>query len=135
MDLPHDIAALVDDLRQLAFTLEHAEDHQWPGGPYLELNRRSRRGVRAVRMSVDRGIWEVEVQLGLRWYEPSWALRTLEGKPDQRRALSHAERRKATVGAVRNIRGTWRERRKLRARTIAHQRRYTEWAQGKGPRL
>ena len=90
MDLPADIAALIDDLEDLGFDITKASDAPWPGGPQIEL-RRAAGGIRAVRMAVDRGEWEVEVRIGRQWYEPYWALRVLDDKPDERRALSHAE--------------------------------------------
>jgi hypothetical protein len=109
------------------------EDGKWPGGPSLELERPRTHGVSAVRLSVDRGIWEVEVRVGRRWYEPFWALRVVAELPDQSRAFSHEERRAFTLEAARTIRGTVEERRRLRRRQKEYEHAYTQWAMGKGP--
>jgi hypothetical protein len=50
-------------------------------------------------MFEDRGLWEVEVEIAGDWYEPFMALQALEQQPHQQRALSHAERRAATLNA------------------------------------
>ena len=133
MDLPRDIAGLVSDLEALGFQVVRADDGAWPGGPDIELRRKRSRGVSAVRLLVDRGIWEVAVRVGRHWYEPFWALRTLEGSRHQNRALSHEERRRFTVDAARNIKGTREERRTLRRHHNEYARAYTQWAMGKGP--
>jgi hypothetical protein len=82
---------------------------------------------------VDRGIWEVEVRVGRRWYEPFWALGVVTELPDQSRAFSHEERRAFTLEAARTIRGTVEERRRLRRRQKEYERVYTQWAMGNGP--
>ena len=139
MDLPDGIARLIADLEELGFAVVEAEDGKWPGGPYIELARKRARGVRGVRMTVDRGMWEVEIRLGApwspdrRWHEPFMALRAAEGRPRQRRALSHAERRAATLDAVRRLKGTRRERRRITRAEHELTRAYNRWAQGKGP--
>jgi len=130
---PSDIARLVGDLQALGFRVVRDEDGEWPGGPRIALERPRTRGVNAVRLSVDRGIWEVEVRVGRRWYEPFWALRVLAELPDQSRAFSHEERRAFTLEAARSIKGTREDRRRLRRRQKEYERAYTQWATGKGP--
>src|ERR687891_1860550 len=75
-ELPSGLAALVADLQDLGFRVVRAESHPWPRGWYVELARRRRRGIGRVRMTEDRGVWDVE-------------------------ALSHAERRVGTPGVGR----------------------------------
>jgi hypothetical protein len=133
-EFPDDIRGLVEDLEHIGFKVATASDHPWPGGPRLELRRSGVRGIRSVQMSVDRAMWEVTVKIGRRWYEPFWALRVLDGQANQSRALSHAERRRYTVEAVRRIRGTRAERRELRRQQLSHRQAYTKWAMGEGPK-
>lgn len=105
MGLPGELAGLVEDLEKLGYQIVDSTDAPWPGGPSVRLHHRGESGVQQVRLSVDRGIYEVMIQVAGEWYEPYWALRALDGEPDQSRALSYAERRASTLDAVQCVTG------------------------------
>jgi hypothetical protein len=104
-ELPEGLAALVVDLQRMDFGIEREEWHPWPGGGEVQLRRRRTRGVKRVRMTEDRGVSDVDVQIGRGWYEPFTALRALDAVPHQQRALSHTERRAATIELVQQFTG------------------------------
>jgi hypothetical protein len=131
-ELPDGLAALVADLERLGFEVEREEWHPWPGGGDIELRRRRARGVSRVRMMEDRGVWDVDVQVGRGWYEPFTALRALDGVPHEQRALSHVERRVATVELVQRFTGHRAQRKAIKDRAKQLSEAYTRWAQGKG---
>lgn len=131
-ELPNDLAALVADLERMNFKVEREEWHPWPGGGDVELRRRRTRGVKRVRMREDRGVWDVDVQIGHGWYEPFTALRALDDVPHQQRALSHAERRAATIELVGQFTGERSQRKAIKERARQLSEAYTRWAEGKG---
>lgn len=131
-ELPEELAALVVDLERLGFGVEREEWHTWPGGGDVRLRRRTRRGVKRVRMVEDRGVWDVDVQIGRGWYEPFTALRALDAAAHEQRALSHGERRAATVQLVQRFRGDRAQRRAIKQRAKQLSEAYTRWAEGKG---
>jgi hypothetical protein len=131
MELPSGLAALVADLERCGFSVETEEWHPWPGGGRIELTRPRGAGVKRVRMTEDRGVWDVEVKLGRGWYEPFTALRALERRPHQQRALSHEERHNATLGLVTRFTGNRVEVKAIKKRERELTAAYTRWAQGK----
>lgn len=131
-ELPESLAALVADLEQLGFEVEREDWHPWPGGGDVQLRRPRTRGVKRVRMTQDRGPWDLDVQIGRGWYEPFTALLALNGQPHQQRALNHAERRAATVELIRRFTGARVQRQAIRERAKQLSLAYTRWAEGKG---
>jgi hypothetical protein len=131
-ELPEGLAALVADLEQLGFDVEREQWHPWPGGGEVLLRRPKVRGVRRVRLSEDRGVWDVDVQIGRAWYEPFTALRALEALPHQQRALSHAERRAATIELVERYKSDRAQRKAIKDRAKRLSEAYTRWAEGTG---
>ena len=130
-ELPDGLAALVADLERMDFEIEREDWHLWPGGGDVQLRRRRTRGVKRVRMIEDRGVWDVDVQIGRGWYEPFTALRALDAVPHQQRALSHAERRAATIKLVQRFTGGRSQREAIKDRAKQLSRAYTRWAEGK----
>lgn len=100
MDLPADLEALVEDLTLRGFKVQSNERHEWPGGPVIVLASQRGEGVDAVRLTQEHGLWDVMVRIENGWYEPFLAQRALTGEPHEQRALSHAERRQATLGLL-----------------------------------
>jgi hypothetical protein len=88
--------------------------------------------VRRVRLSQDRGSWIVEVQIGRGWYEPFRSLRALDALPHQQRALSHAERRAATIELVERYKGDPAQRKAIEDREKRLSEAYVRWTEGKG---
>jgi hypothetical protein len=131
-ELPEELAALVADLERLSFEVEREEWHPWPGGGDVQLRRPMLRGVRRVRLSQDRGLWEVDVEIDRGWYEPFTCLRALDALPHQQRALSHAERRSATIGLVERYTGDRAQLKAIKERSQRLSEAYTRWAEGKG---
>jgi hypothetical protein len=131
-ELPDGLAALVADLERMDFKIELEEWHPWPGGGEIQLRRRRTRGVKGVRMMEDRGVWDVDVQIGYGWYEPFTALRALDAVPHQQRALSHAERRSATIELVQRFTGKRSQRKAIKDCSKQLSEAYTRWAEGKG---
>ena len=130
MQLPSGLAAVVAELQQLGFRIARQESHPSRGGGPVELVRPRGRGIGRVRMTEDRGIWDVEVKIGRGWYEPSTALRALDEEPHEQRALSHADRRAFTLELVKRFTGDRSQVSAIEKRqedlTAAH----TRWAQG-----
>jgi len=133
-ELPEGLAALVADLEGLGFAVEREEWHTWPRGGEIQLRRRAGRGIRRVRMMEHRGVWDVDVQIGLGrgWSEPITAVRALDAMPHEQRALSHVERCAATVELVERFNGERAQRRAIKSRAKQLSKAYTRWAQGKG---
>ena len=131
-EFPEGLAALRADLEQIGFTTESETWHLWPRGGELQLRRARTHGVRRVRMVEDRGLWDVEVQIGRSWYEPFTALRALDELLHHERALSHADRREAVVELVRRFTGERSQRQAIRKRASDLSKAYTRWARGKG---
>jgi hypothetical protein len=131
VDLPSGLAALVGHLEKLGFRIVREESHPWPGGGHVELARSRGRGIGRVRMTEDRRVWDVEVKVGTAWYEPFMALRALGGVPHEQRALSHAERRAATVGLVRRFTDDRAQVAAIKERQKELSVAYTRWAEGK----
>jgi hypothetical protein len=131
MALPTGLAALVADLQRLGFSIESEEWHPWPRGGKVELARLRGTGVKRVRMTEDRGVWDVEVKIGRRWYEPLTALRALDERPHQQRALSHDERLNATLELVNRFTGERAQVNAIKKRQKELTAAYTRWAQGK----
>ena len=129
MELPHDVALLIDDLRERGFSLVNEESHPATAMAALELAA-DRPGVCGVRLQQDRGIWDVETRIGDDWYDPFTALRALNDLPHEQRALSHEERRAATVALVDQLRGDSDEVQKIRARHLDLIKEYTRRATG-----
>ena len=77
-ELPEELAALVADLERLGFEVEREEWRPWPAGGEVQLRRPTVRGATRVRMSQDRGAWDVDIEIDRGWYEPFTALRALE---------------------------------------------------------
>ncbi len=131
MELPAGLAALVAELQRCGFSVESEEWHPWPGGGRIELASPGGAGVKRVRMTEDRGVWDIEVKIGGDWYEPFTALCALDQRPHQQRALSHEERADATLALVTRFTG---ERAQVKAITKRQKEltaAYTRWAQGK----
>jgi hypothetical protein len=131
-ELPDGLAALVTDLERTGFEIEHEKWHPWPRGGEVQLQRRRTRGVKRVRMTEDRGVWDVDVQIGREWYEPFTALRALDAVPHQQRALSDADRHTATIDLVRRFTGDRSQRHAMKNRARQLSEAYTRWAEGKG---
>ena len=129
--LPPQLAGLVADLERLGFEVVREEWHAWPRGGDVELRRVGAPGVRAVRLMEDRGIWDVEAQLGRGWYEPFTAVRALGGVPHEQRALGNEERRAAVLDLVGRFTGERGQIRAVKARTRQLNEAYTRWASGK----
>jgi hypothetical protein len=131
-ELPDGLAALVNDLERTGFEVEREEWHPWPRGGDIQLRRRRTRGVKRVRMTQDRGDWDLDVQIGRGWYEPATALRALDAVPHRQRALNHSERRAATVELVQRFTGERSQRQAIKHRARQMSEAYTRWAEGTG---
>ena len=131
-DLPDELAALVADLERLGFELELEELHRWPGGSEIRLRRPTGGGVTRVQLRQDRGIWEADVEIDGRWYEPFTCLRALDALPHEQRAFNHAERRAATIGLVERYTGDRAQLNAIKERAQQLSQAYTRWAAGKG---
>lgn len=131
MELPSGLAALVADLEQLDFRVVREESDPWPGGRHVELARPRGQGIGRVRMTEDRSVWDIEVKIGTAWCEPFMALLALDGVPHRQRALSHAERRAATLDLVQRFTGDPAQAAAIKQRQKELSEAYTRWAEGK----
>jgi hypothetical protein len=134
MSLPEGLAALVSALEQRGFTVVTECWKPWPGGSTVELSAPQGPAAKGVRLSEDRGFWEVEVRIsrGMNgWFEPFMALLALENRPHQQRALSHEERRKSTLEFIDRFTGESRQVRTIRNRRREIIKAYNRRLQGK----
>jgi hypothetical protein len=131
MAIPPIIDTLVADLEARGFVIKTHAEHDWPRGGEIELARRNTRGVSAVRLLEDRGVWEVSVKIGRSWYNPHTSLVALQDRPHAPRAMSHEDWLRSTVELVDRFSGDRADKAAIKARHREVNRAYNRWAQGK----
>jgi hypothetical protein len=97
------VARLVADLEELGFRIVVQDAVPARESAVLELSRERTEGVHRVRITEDLGTWEVDVQVGEDWIEPFAAMQALDGRPAEAWALTHEQRRTATLEFVRRL--------------------------------
>src|SRR5690242_11737158 len=98
MDTPKDVAGLLSDLRDRGFETVHDETYESRGSRIIELGRRP--SPRQVTIVCDRGIWAISIYFGSVDYDLQTVQLAIDRAPYSSRAMSHAERRAATVRAI-----------------------------------
>lgn len=130
MELPTGVAALRDELISLGYRTCREEGSDWPSAA-VDLEAPPGHEPRLIRLSHDRGVWDVEVVVQGELYQVFAALLALRGQADQQRALSNEERRDATLAFVREFDGSSRQADAIRTRADELRAAWTKRATGK----
>jgi hypothetical protein len=129
--LPDALAALVAELRRAGFGVSDDESCGWAFRQVTLLNPERSYG-NVVRLIQDRGLWGVEVAVeGDAFHDPHEVLLALDAREFESRAMSHDERRAATLEVLDRLPHSAAEVQALRARLREYREDYRRWMSGR----